>query len=327
MVRSVGKQRSPNMHKHTAIHPKKANQASKATGLKITFVAAGTTALAACAAAPVPLPPPPPPPAPVVKAVPYRPIPPSGAAYVMNIPSLGADGRRLTVNRGLSDDELVWHFRSGWNVAALNCSTAQFDPITDGYSLYIKKYARPLKRINDRIDKVYRSQAGSRRAAIMAREDKMTGVYNFFALPPARGAFCRETLDISNRFLAAPDVDPAEFARDNFVQLERAFEIFFNDYAAYQQKSASWDAEYGAQYGPSQPGWVAVQNARSRGVEVPTVGTGTADPGATLSTPTATSGFVAEPQTGTQVPVIPADTRFVSQPVSQPLPTEGSDNQ
>lgn len=233
----------------------------------------------------------------------------------------------MTANRGLSDDELVWHFRSGWNVAALNCSTSQYDAITDGYSVYIQRYARPLKAVNDRIDRVYRSQNSSRRSAIMARETKMTGVYNFFALPPARAEFCRDTLDISNRLLAAPDVDPAQFARDNFALLERSFENFFNEYAAYQQSSAEWDAKYGPEYGPSQPGWVAVQDARARGVVVPSLGAGAADLGATLSTPTATAGLVTDPQTGTQVPVIPADTQFVSQPVSQPLPKEDDGGQ
>ncbi|MEL7188438.1 MAG: hypothetical protein AAGK17_02710 [Pseudomonadota bacterium] len=318
------------MQEHTNMRADKTETNAKASnkplGLKITIVGLGTSAVAACAPAPAPIVPPPPPP-PVVETVPVRPLPPSGAAYVMNIPQVSPAGQRMTVNTGISDDERVWHFRSGWNVAALNCTSAQFDPITDGYSLYIQKYARPLKAINDRIDAVYRSQEGSRRAAIRARESKLTGVYNYFALPPARAQFCQDTLDISNRFLAASDVDPAVFAMTNFDQLDRAFATFFNDYAAYQQSSAEWDAKYGAEYGPSQPGWVAVQDARARGIYVPSVGTGAADPASTLSTPTEVTGLVADPQTGTEVPVIPTDTQFVSQPVTQPIPTEDDGDQ
>ncbi|MEL7199018.1 MAG: hypothetical protein AAGL10_11950 [Pseudomonadota bacterium] len=304
------------MNEHSNIHSQIAKPSIKPAPLKVSALGLALSAVAACAPVAAPIAPPPPPPPPVVKAVPPRPLPPGGASYVMNIPEMGAAGRRMTVNWGLTDDETVWHFRSGWNVAALNCSTAQYDPITDGYSLYIQKYARPLKRINDRIDRTYRQQLSSRRAAIKARETKMTGVYNYFALPPARAAFCAEALDISNRLLASPEVDPAVFAMENFAQLDRAFEIFFNDYADYQQKSAQWDAEYGAEYGPSQPGWVAVQDARARGVAVPT---------ATTSSSATTT--VTDPQTGAQVPVVPADTRFVSQPVSQPLPNEDSGGQ
>ncbi len=297
------------MNEHTNSYSQSAKPSIKPAALKIAALGLGLTAIAACAPAAAPVVPPPPP-VQVAKAVPPRPLPPGGASYVMNIPEMGGAGLRMTVNRGLTDDETVWHFRSGWNVAALNCSTAQYDAITDGYSLYIKKYARPLKRINDRIDRAYRQQMSSRRDAIKARETKMTGVYNYFALPPARAEFCREALDISNRLLAAPEVDPAAFAMENFAQLERAFEKFFNDYAVYQQKSAQWDAEYGPQYGPSQPGWVAVQNARSRGVAVPTA-----------TTSSAATTTVTDPQTGAQVPIVPADTQFVSQPVSQPLPS------
>ena len=63
--------------------------------------------------------------------IPPRPIPPNGAAYVMSIPRLGADGVRQTVNSGLSADERAWNFRAAWNVAALNCLAPEYQPILD----------------------------------------------------------------------------------------------------------------------------------------------------------------------------------------------------
>ncbi|MCB2087557.1 MAG: hypothetical protein R3E18_09035 [Sphingomonadaceae bacterium] len=218
-------------------------------------VAAGVAVLAACA---TPVPPPPPPPPPVQKIIPPRPVPPGGAAYIMEIPPLGVDGLRMTVNRGLSNDERTWHFRSAWNVAALNCVSAEQQPILDAYSSYISVHARTLSAVNSRIDAAYRKNYSSSRDAIRARESKMTSVYNFFTLPAARRDFCNAALDIANRAMMAPKFDANEFAAANFSIFEQPFETFYNSYEQYQRDSAAWDAEYGAEYGASQPGYVAV---------------------------------------------------------------------
>ncbi|MBD2842486.1 hypothetical protein IB285_09480 [Erythrobacter sp. KMU-140] len=237
----------------------------------------------------------------------------------MNIPQRGADGMHMTVHRNVSDDEKVWHFRSAWNVAALNCTAPQYQPILDGYSAFIKDHARTLKRINDRIDRGYRQQASSRRQAVRAREAQMTSVYNYWALPPARAGFCRAALDMSNQAMAAPPSDPVAFAMANFDTLEAPFEKFFADYQEYRRLSADWDAKYGQQYGPSQPGWVAVQKARANGVVIPTVGASA--PAQTLASPSTVSGTVVQNETGAEVPVVPVQEGVVSQPVVEPVPS------
>ncbi|MEM9500718.1 MAG: hypothetical protein AAF941_02610 [Pseudomonadota bacterium] len=251
----------------------------------------------------------------------YRPLPPQGAAYAMYIPPIGADGRRVTVNRNLTEDGTVWHFRSAWNVAALNCTAPQYAPIADGYRAYITDHARELKQLNDRIDRLYRSEMGSRRDGIVAREGEMTSVYNFFALPPARAGFCRAALAMANRALAAPPADPIAFALNNFATLEAPFETFFTDYERYEQLSADWDRKYGERYGYSQPGWVAVQKARASGAsELPTAGV--SDPTTTLATQPRQAGAIADPDTGTTVPIVPVDEGFISQPVVEPIPQD-----
>ncbi|MBV7264844.1 hypothetical protein KCG45_01475 [Erythrobacter sp. WH131] len=239
----------------------------------------------------------------------------------MNIPQRGADGMHLTVNRSITEDEKVWYFRSGWNVAALNCTAPQYQPILDGYSAYIKDHARTLKRLNDRIDQMYRQQGSSRRQAMRTREAQMTSVYNYWALPPARAGFCRAALDMSNRAMAAPPEDAVAFALANFDALEAPFEKFFAEYQEYRQLSADWDAKYGRQYGPSQPGWVAVQTARANGAIIPTVGASA--PTATLASPSSVSGTVVQSQSGAEVPVVPVDENVVSQPVVEPIPSDG----
>ena len=177
-------------------------------------------------------------------------------------------------------------------------------------------HARALRQVNDRIEAEYRRDARSRRAGIVAREEHMTSVYNFFALPPARARFCTAALDISNRYNIAPPQDPIGFAKDNFALFQQPFDVFFDEYEQYQMMSARWDQQYGAQYGPSQPGWVAVQEARANGTPVPTVED---DPVTTVADPFADEIKVRDLETGAAVPIVPVEENVVSQPVTQPI--------
>lgn len=274
-------------------------------GLAITILTAGTAVLAACAT-PAPPPPPPPPPPPVVQAVPYRPLPPGGAYYVMNVPARGPDGRRLTVNSNLSDDQLVWNLRSAWNVAALNCLAPEYEPILEGYRTFLTRNVKALKAVNDRIEKSYTSRIRVRRDAMIARDGYTTQVYNFFAEPAVRSGFCRAALDMANRAALAPPTDPLTFARANFDGLLAPFDEFFDAYEDYQRASSAWDAQWGERYGASQPGWVAVQQARASGVPVQ---------GPAVQT-------VIDPQSGLPVPVIPVNEGVISQPVVEPIASE-----
>jgi hypothetical protein len=237
----------------------------------------------------------------------------------MDIPIRNIAGQRQTVNTGLTDNEKVWHFRSAWNVAALNCTAPEYQPILDAYSAYISDHARALKSVNDEIDTRYRQENGGRRPGILAREQQMTAVYNFFALPPARARFCRAVLDIANRALIAPPTDPVAFAMDNFALVQEPFELFFQEYETYQRQSADWDSRYGARYGASQPGWVATQRARARGVVIPS---SQGDPAQTLAQPGVQAGAVTDPETGAAVPVVPVRENVISEPIVEPVASE-----
>lgn len=285
--------------------------------VRLTLAASGLAALAACAT-PAP-PPPPPPPPPPVEVVPHRPIPPMGAAYVMNVPQIGLDGKRITVLSNPSADERVWYFRSAWNVAALNCTGPTYQPILDGYGAYLKANARALKQVNSRIDASYRKDYAVQRDAIKAREKTMTTVYNYFALPPARAAFCQAALDVAAQAQATPKYDPAAFAAANLPSFEAPFETFFTAYEQYQRDSAAWDAQYGSRYGASQPGYLAVQAAK-RAVAVPQAGV--SDPATTTAAPVVPSGAVTDQTTGAQIPVIPVTPGQTSVPVVQPVPKD-----
>jgi len=223
------------------------------------LVSGAFAAALTCAASAQDRGPPAPAPVPVAEEVaPYRPIPPGGAAYTMELPPLQADGLRTTLNSNLDDNATLWHFRSAWNVAALNCLSADQAAILQGYSAFLRKYSRSLAAANAALDQRFVRENGSRVRGIRAREAYMTQVYNYFALPPANEDFCNTALGIANDFLAAPPADARALSGPGLQRFEAVFQEFYRQYQQYQVDSAAWDQRWGALYGPSQPGYVAV---------------------------------------------------------------------
>ena len=227
----------------------------------------------------------------------------------MDIPLAGADGVRQTINAGLNPEETLWHFRSGWNVAALNCLDAEHQPILDGYSAFLKQNQRKLSATNTALDAQFRREYPSRNEAVKARETFMTQVYNYFALPPARADFCNVVLGIANEYLAMPPEDVGQFAVARLPMIDAVFERFFRAYEQYRIDSAAWDARYGAQYGASQPGYVAVHSLGAPGVGASLTASAEPEP----------AGEVVDPDTGARIPIIPVPETSVATPVVQPV--------
>ena len=220
---------------------------------------AGLAMLAACAQPPPPQvavapPPPPPPPPPQLAPIPPRPLPPGGAQADMHVPTIGADGLRRTVNVHLTPLQVVWNLRAGWNVAALNCLAPRYKPILDGYKAFLKDNAKHLSSVNRQLDREYRKDFGLR--ATKMREEFMTQVYNYFALPPARSYFCGAALEMSEQALASPPGDIDAFAQAELPKLEGAFDQFYDDFDRYKVDVAAWDARYGKLYGQQGNGMV-----------------------------------------------------------------------
>jgi hypothetical protein len=248
----------------------------------------------------------------VVEAVPYRPIPPAGSSYVMTIPPLGPNGVRQTVNTGLDENETIWNLRSVWNVAALNCLAGEHEPILAGYSALLKGNVKKLSAVNAALDKKYRTSEGSVAAGRKAREVHMTQVYNYFAAPAAIPNMCNVALAVSNEFLQAPPKDLAAYAAATLPRFEAVYLDFFNAYDRYRAESAAWDAKWGARYGASQPGYVAVH-----GTAQPTIASSLNGAAAAPL-----SGAVVDPDTGAKIPVVNLPAATGSTPVVQPVPKE-----
>jgi hypothetical protein len=244
-----------------------------------------------------------------VDPIPYRPLPPGGASYAMEIPPVGPNGVRITLNSNLDSEQTIWHLRSAWNVAALNCLGEPYQPILDGYKWFLKKYKKGLTAANAAIDKRYRSQNSSSLVGIKARQAEMTQLYNYFANPAVLPDMCQAAMAVAADAAQSPDQDLKVFAAANLPKFEATYLKFFDAYDRYRIASSDWDAKYGAQYGASQPGYVAVH-----GIGQPSVATGLV----ATQTP-ALVGSVADPETGAQIPVIKQPSAAVSTPLVQPV--------
>ncbi len=197
--------------------------------------------IAACAPKPAPVVVVAPPPPPVI-VIPAVPVPPLYAASNFVTPPYGVDGRRITPNTGINETETIWHMRSALNVAALNCVTAQYLPITDNYNLFLDTHKKALNKANIAIEAKFRKEHGSDYRRI--RDTHSTQVYNFFSLPPVKQEFCDVALAVSQQLALTPTDQLEVFAFGGLRQMEDVFERFFAAYDQYQRDLYAWYVEY-----------------------------------------------------------------------------------
>jgi hypothetical protein len=211
------------------------------------------TAMAACAPKPAPVPPPKPPPVVVLPpkpVIPVKPWPPGGAASSTKLPSYGADGVRVTPNRGLSRDESIWHFRAAINVAALNCQGPIWSEIAQNYNKVIVMHKARLGQANTTVDNEYRKRYPGQNA-LRVRDTKMTDLYNYFALPPVKQEFCDMALQKSREAIALPLTALPEYAIGALNDFDGIFLRFYDAYAKYERDIADWNLRYGPPPAPA----------------------------------------------------------------------------
>ena len=199
-------------------------------------------------------PPPPPPlpaPAPPPVVIPYRPYPPNGASPNFQPPLRGPDGLYPSVNRKITPAQTLWNLRSGYNVAALNCSRADFPTMTDNYRGFLTTHARALTAANRKVDAEFRALYSARFVA--PREKYMTQVYNHFALPMTLNDFCKAVLAISTEAQTVPSAQLEAFAARAMPSVEIVFDDFYHRFELYRIDVGAWDARYGQRMADSGP--------------------------------------------------------------------------
>lgn len=201
------------------------------------------TAVAACAPPPVKVAPPPiivPPPPPPPPSMPY---PPGGAALSMTIPPLAFDGIRTTPNRLLTPDENIWHLRSAFNVAALNCQGPVWGQIATEYNKYIIVHKTRLNQVGKAIDRAYVARYPGQNG-LRVRDSAMTDLYNYFALPPVKAEFCDTSLRRLVEGNAVPSATLTDFSLGALAEVDGVFIRFFDAYVQYERSLAEWNMKY-----------------------------------------------------------------------------------
>lgn len=266
-------------------------------------------ALASCAKPPPP-PPPPPPPAPV----PMRPYPPQGASPGYVLPPMAPDGRRVTVNTGISPEQTTWNLRAAFNVAALNCLRPQHAQILDAYKAFLTNNKRELLATYKEVEAGFKEKHGAKRG-LFERDIYMTQVYNYFAFPPTLMDFCDGVLALGLESMTVKPADMNAFAARSLPVLDGIFQDFYTRYDRYKVELAHWDADYGALYGPN-PIALNIPPATA-----PYLGSGTPAPAVQIILPPTTTApsplsatTAADPRVGMTVPDAAITTPTVATP-------------
>jgi hypothetical protein len=211
---------------------------------------AALAGLAACGPAAPPPRAAPPPPRPTI-VIPPRPTPPNGASPNFTVPPTDASGLRQSVNRGISPGQTTWNFRSGFNVAALDCNAPKYAEIIPAYRSFLTRHSRGLRAANARVDAEFRTKHGPR--FVVQREAYMTQVYNHFALPPTLDHFCDAALAVSQESRIIKPAELDAFAARSLPSLEVVFDDFYRRYDQYRIELSAWDAKYATMVSPASP--------------------------------------------------------------------------
>ncbi len=181
--------------------------------------------------------PPPPPPVMVERPMPR---PPLSAASNLRLPAMTPDGQFMTPSRGLSPIATAWHLRAALNVAVLQCAKAG-EPMEVQYNAFLAAHKTALNSAHDGLKAEYRARFGAEWQDRF--DDDMTRLYNFYAQPPARAAFCAAAAPLVAAAATTPAGALDGFAAPAVAALDVPFTDFYRAYAAYRADLAAWQAD------------------------------------------------------------------------------------
>jgi hypothetical protein len=197
------------------------------------------------------------------ESIPPRPQLPAYLGAIVP-PPVGTDGQYQTINHGIDAQQAMWHVRAALNVAAIGCRG------TDGGAAIVATYNAMLTSQRAALDAANKSVEASFRARFgktgwqSAHDAYMTRLYNFFAAPAAKPAFCAAAAPLATQAATTPPAQFAAFTATALPQLEAPFIEVFRQIDGYHSALAAWDARYGAGAGPGAPVEVATAGAAPR---------------------------------------------------------------
>lgn len=184
-------------------------------------------ALSGCATPPAPVQPPrvvaaPPPPPPVM---------PAGGYIGMKSPTKRADGKYFTPNLDNTDQAAVWHLRNALNVAALGCDQAG-GGVIEHYNAWLRTRAAVIDRYYQAYIREWQAPGWWDWQRVY--DDNQTRIYNFYAQPAMRAAFCAAARVEVAQVGQVADEDLPAFARAALLRLDRPFVEFYAAYDAWR---------------------------------------------------------------------------------------------
>ncbi|WP_375286147.1 hypothetical protein [Sphingomonas sp.] len=184
-------------------------------------------AMSGCVTPPAPVQPPP-----VVATLSPPPPPmPAGGYIGMNSPTQRADGTYFTPNLDNTDQAAVWHLRNALNVAALGCDQAG-GGVVEAYNAWIRTHAAVIDRYYQAY--IQEWQAPGWWDWQRVYDDNQTRIYNFYAQPAMRAAFCAVARVEVAQVGQVADADLPAFARAALLRLDRPFVEFYAAFDAWR---------------------------------------------------------------------------------------------
>jgi len=177
-----------------------------------------------------------PPPAPV--AVP-RPLLPAQLGAIVP-PPRAADGGYQTINHGIDSRQAEWHVRAALNVAAIGCRSDADAGLVPAYNALLTSQRGALAAADTSVKASFRARLGG--GWQDAHDRYMTQLYNFFAQPAAKAAFCAAADQVAPQAAAVPAGGFEAFAQTALPALEAPFLASYRAVDDYRIALAAWTA-------------------------------------------------------------------------------------
>ncbi|MBV8936809.1 MAG: hypothetical protein JO095_13535 [Alphaproteobacteria bacterium] len=117
--------------------------------------------------------------------------------------------------------DLIWNFRAGLNVAALQCQFSPFLRTTPNYNAFLADHSEELANAYAALNAYFKRRDGAVRGA-KAFDEYSTQTYNNFSTLQAQLGFCQTAADILKSALATPKGQLVNLAQQRMRELRNS---------------------------------------------------------------------------------------------------------